>query len=108
MKIELLSIEEHDVILNIQKEHSLLTYQQKGYDEFDKSKMTIKDKEAFNQVETILKNHIKGFSRFQNFCIKKDEIVIRFQYNYGYDGGHHFIGVGYVFLNELLNGFDSE
>ena len=108
MKIELLSQEEHTSILTIQKERQLLTYQQKGYDEFDKSKMTIKDKEAFNQVETILKNHIKGFVRFQNFCIKKDEILIRFQYNYGYDGGHYFIGVGYVLLDELLNGFDSE
>jgi len=108
MEIELISKEQHKTILNIQKNHDILTYQNKGYDSFDKSKMTDEDKEAFKEVETILGKHIKGFSSFQNLrhSKKTNEIELRFQYNYNHNGGLTFIGVGYILLNELLNGFN--
>jgi hypothetical protein len=109
MKIELISSEQFDVLSNIQQKHSILTYQNKGYDGFDKSKMTDADKLAFKEVSEILSKHIKGFSSFQNFRLSKktNEIELRFQYNYSYDGGLHFTGVGYITLRELKNGFDK-
>ena len=109
MKIELITKEQHDEILAIQNSHAILTYDNKDYDCFDKSKMTDDDIVAFKKIEDILKKHIKGFSSFQNFkpFNEKGDLRLRFQYNYEYDGGLPFIGVGYITLRELMNGFDS-
>jgi|GEM_PF-2597803 len=112
MTITLISKAQFDTITEIQKKHSILTYQNTGYDNFDKSKMTEDDKTAFNEVQAILAVAIGGFSRLQNFKLsgKTKEIEIRFQYNYSYDtndGGLPFIGVGYTRLTELLNGFEG-
>jgi len=108
MKIELISQEQLDRLLEIQKEHPLLTYQNNGYDYPDKTKWSEEDNTAFKEVQTILGNHIKGFYSLNHFRIsKKGEIEVRFQYNYGYDGIRHtFSGVGYISLRELTNGFD--
>ena len=109
MKIELISSEQFDILSSIQQNHPILTFQNKGYDCFDKSKMADADREAFKQVEEMLGKHIKGFSSFQNFRLSKktNEIELRFQYNYNYDGGLTFIGVGYITLRELRNGFEN-
>lgn len=109
MKITLISQEEYNNLLNIQQINPLLTYQNTGYDEIDKSKLSDKDIEAIKEVESILKSHVSGFSRFQNFKTNKaGEIGLRFQYNYNYDGqGVPFIGVGYINIKELLNGFED-
>ena len=107
MTIKLITQEDFNILSDIQKKHPLLTYQNTGYDGFDKSKMTPEDKEAFSTIETILKKSIRGFSSFQNFKLSiKNELKLRFQYDYSYDGGgNYFIGVGYILLDELLNGF---
>ena len=109
MRIELTTPEENQILLDIQKNHPILTYQNKGYDTIDTSKMTDEDKEAFKKVQDILLMKIKGFSSFQNFRInKKNEIELRFQYNYSYDGsGIPFTGVGYLTVRELHKGFDK-
>lgn len=102
MTITLITPDEHAELLNIQKSHQILTYQNKGFDTFDKSKMTDSDKAAFAKVSDILKKSIVRFREFQNFKITSSgELSIRFQY--GYD--ERFTGVGYILLDELLNGF---
>ena len=107
MTIEFINQEQHDKIVEIQKEHKILTYENKGYDGFDKAKMNDEDIKAFKEVEEILRKHVKGFSSFQNFRIRKDEIQIRLQYDYSADNPHSnsFTGVGYLFLSQLLKGF---
>ena len=48
------------------------------------------------------------FVRFQNFRnTRENKAEIRFQYNYNYDKKEDiaFTGVGYILLEELLNGF---
>lgn len=109
MKIELITKEEYSTLMGIQEARPILTYQAKGYDEIDRTKLTDSDKEAVSIVRDILKKNIYGFSRFQNFKIGKDgDIQIRFQYNYNYDTDDiPFTGVGYIRVNELLNGFDD-
>lgn len=110
MRIELLSIDEYNSLLAIQKANPKLTYENKGYEGIDESDLSENDKESKRIVETILRKHIKGFTKFQNFREKsrKDgELEIRFQYNYNYDNNENpFYGVGYITLKELLNGFE--
>lgn len=105
MTINLISDQQYNELLEIQKAHPILTYQNKGYDEFDKSKMSEYDKEAFEKVSAILSKHIIGFQRFQNFKIRKNgEIVLRFQYMWDVS----FTGVGYLELKELHKGFNTK
>ena len=93
--------------MEIQKEHPLLTFQNDGYTYPDKTKWSDEDNVMFKEAQEIISKHIKGFSSLTHFRMsKKGELQIRFQYNYGYDGGHYFTGVGYITLRELMNGFD--
>lgn len=106
MRIELLTTDQYNTILSIYEKYPELSLQNKGYEGIDKSKLSNEAKEDFNSIEEILKDAIAGFVRFQNFKLNKEgEIQLRFQYNYGYDGSMYFIGVGYILLDELLNGF---
>lgn len=107
MTINLITEEEYNLLLEIQKEHPILTFQNQGYQYIDKSKFTEEDTNAFNKVTEILKNAIVGFSEFNNFRTTKiGELEIRFQYNWSADSpGVSFTGVGYLLVDELLNGF---
>jgi hypothetical protein len=108
MEITLISKKQYDKLLAIQKENEILTFQNKGYQYIDKRKFSENDKKAFIDVTNILKDHITGFSEFNNFKIRgpNNDITLRFQYNYGAENdSHSFIGVGYILLEELLNGF---
>lgn len=114
MTIELLTQEEYNMLISIQKEHPNLTFQNQGYQYVDKSKFTEADKIAFDKVTNLLRKNIKGFIEFNNFKIGTDkiskakEVCLRFQYNWGADtAGVHFTGVGYLTLREFLNGFDE-
>ena len=110
MKINLITPEQHDTILNIYKSFPILTLQNKGYEGIDKTKLTDLDREKINEIETILKNAIVGFRRFQNYKLdKNNNVVLRFQYNYDYETSLNagFVGVGYILLDELLNGFNN-
>ena len=109
MKIELITKQQYSVIMEIQKSNKKLTFENVGYDYVDKSKFEESDKEAFDKITAILKEHITGFSEFNNFCTTKNgEISIRMQYNYGAeDNSMYFNGVGYILVKELLNGFNN-
>ena len=107
MRITLISVEEFDVLMNIYTNYPKLSLQNKGYEGIDKSKFTEDEKSQNELVTNILKKAIHGFSSFQNFRVNPttSKPEIRFQYNYNYDGGLPFTGVGYIFIEELLNGF---
>jgi len=110
MKIELISEEQHKLLKETQEKHPALTFQNEGYQYVDKTKFTDEDKKAFDQVTALLSKHITGFVEFNNFTIspKTKELKIRIQYNWTADeehSSHYFIGVGYIGLDELLNGF---
>lgn len=108
MTIKLMEKELYNKIVDFQKKHPILTFQNEGYQYVDKTKFTEEDNKAFKEVQTIIGNHITGFISFDNFKISKNnEVKIRFHYNYGADDptGHSFNGVGYILLEELLNGF---
>jgi len=111
MTIELISQIEFDTLLKIYETHPILTFQNVGYQYIDKSKFTESDKEAFNDVEKILRASILGFNEFNNFKLTKNgEIGLRVQYDYSADdegNSRPFTGVGYIKLNELKNGFNN-
>lgn len=104
MKINLITSEEHKILSDIQKNNPILTFENKGYEYIDKSKFSDEDKIAFDKITEILKLHIIDFVEFNNFRIRKNDIQIRFQYKYD----PSFTGVGYILLDELLNGFTNE
>lgn len=109
MEITLIGKRLYNKLVKIQQQYPNLTYQNKNYDNVDKSKFTEKDWEMFKFVENTLKTHILYFCSFNHFKLRPDgTVVVRFQYNWGGNGnGASFIGVGYLKLTELLNGFDK-
>ncbi|MCA9495768.1 MAG: hypothetical protein KC589_02405 [Nanoarchaeota archaeon] len=108
MQITLINQEQYNRLKEIQFNYPTLTYQNKGYDYPKTDEWSEDDNKAFKEVEDLLKEHIRGFSKLNHFRIsKKGEIQLRFQYNYNWRGyGLPFIGVGYIDLKELLNGFN--
>ena len=108
MRIELITKEQHSKLKSIFEKFPVLTLQNVGY-EYIGSEFTKEEKEAFEVVTEILRKAVKGFSEFSNFRLTpKGEIQIRLQYNYSWDNkGLPFIGVGYILLDELLNGFNK-
>jgi len=112
MTIILMSDEDFDRIMEIFTKYPALTYQNKDYDTLDKSKLTQEELNAFNEVDALLEKTIQGFHYFKNFkiSIKTGEPQIRFQYNWCADEEPksnlgQFSGVGYLFIDELKNGF---
>ena len=110
MTIELISQEQFDIITNIYKKYPVLTLQNDGY-EYIREKFNEAEEKARQEVVQILSKHIVGFSSFTNFRLSKKEskLQLRFDYNYGAeDNSMSFIGVGYLLLDELLNGFKEK
>ena len=111
MTITLITQEQYDRLLQIQKDYPILTFQNKGYEYIRKSDLTEDDLKAIDEISDILRNHIKGFSKFNNFKTnnKENKLVIRIQYNWAADDPNSnqmpFIGVGYLELEELFKGF---
>ena len=116
MTITLITQEEYDKLLSIQKEFPALTFQNNGYEYLNMSKLTEIELEKFKEAESILKNSIKGFSKFNHFRIdklketKQEVLVVRFQYNWTADDDYSknplpFTGVGYLEVEELFKGF---
>ncbi len=109
MTITLITPEQHALLVKLQEEHPILTLENKGYETINQSRFSEADKEAFNQVTEMLNKHIKGFSSFNNFKHRKNgELVLRFQYCWTADEinpSTSFTGVGYLLVDELLNGF---
>ena len=109
MRIELITQEEHEFLLDTQKNFPNLTYQNKGYDYPDKSLWSEQDKQAFDKVVEILRRSVIGFAEFNHFKISKSgRIKIRLQYDWSaHDNGLYFIGAGYLLVDELYKGFES-
>lgn len=110
MKINLITKEEHATLLEIFNKFPNLTVQNIGYDFHRKSPLTDEEKDKIKEVETLLRKTVFGFNSFKNFRTnnKTQEIQLRFDYNYNYDNtysGIPFNGVGYIYLDEFLNGF---
>ncbi len=109
MTISLISAEEYERLLAIQAEYPVLTYQQKGYDCIDRSKLTDEENMADIEINALLKKSVVGFSSFQNFNIDKEgDVKLRFQYSWTADEENpsiSFTGVGYLYADELVNGF---
>jgi len=108
MTITLISEQDYELLLNIQKERPILTFKNVGYEYLDKDRFDEDDKIAFDQVTSILKNCVKGFQEFNNFTPdSKGELRVRFQYDWSADGSNSlpFTGVGYLYLDELHKGF---
>jgi len=111
MTIKLISKEDHAFLIKMYDNHLNLYLQNKGYQYIDKSKLTSEDLIAIDNIEKLLKNHITGFIKFNNFRLSKDDkLQIRFQYNWDADNekGGYFTGVGYILIDELLNGFEKD
>lgn len=110
MKIQLLTPDQHAELLSIYQSFPELTLENKGYEGINRREFTQELKDADTKITSILQDSISGFSSFQNFCHGKDgEIRLRFQYNYSYDTNDlPFTGVGYILLDELLNGFNDK
>lgn len=104
MKIELITQETHQKLKSIFENHPALTLQNNGYEYLDKRKFTPEDEAAFKDTSEILKKHVHGFSKLHNFRLSKNG-RIQLRFNYAWD--ERFTGVGYILLDELLNGFEE-
>lgn len=109
MRIELITKEQHSILKSIFEKFPALTLQNVGYQYIDRSKFTAEEEEADKVVTEILSKSVKGFVEFSNFRINRNnEIKIRLQYDYSWDVNYPYIGVGYILLDELLNGFNEQ
>lgn len=109
MTITLITEDTYNTLVNLQKKHPVLTFQNVGYEYINKSKLNPEDLEVIASISVILSEAVKGFRKFFNFRLSKEgEIEIRFDYNWSADAEDHslpFTGVGYLYLDELLTGF---
>lgn len=110
MRINLVSVEDFDILMDVYTNYPKLSLQNKGYEGIDKSTFSADENSKNDLVSDILKKSIIGFRSFQNFRVNPttNKPEIRFQYNYNYDGGLPFTGVGYILIEELLNGFKEK
>lgn len=106
MKITLITQEIHDQLQGYYEKYPNLTLQNKGYEGIDFSKLSEEERSAKAEIEVILKKYIDNFIEFQNFRLstKSKEVQMRFQYIWDPESTH-FKGVGYLLIDELLNGF---
>ena len=105
MTITLISPEEHKFLMESYENYPRLYLQNQGYEYINPKSLDEEDTARIKEIETILRKSILGFSKFSNFKKDKNEnLQIRFQYT---DYGKHFTGVGYIKIDELLNGFDK-
>lgn len=104
MEINLISEEQYNKLNEIVKNYPALTFQNNGYQYIDLKKLTDADMMARQEVIDILSKHIAGFAKFFNFKLDKDN---RVQVRFDYKWDESFTGVGYLLLDELLNGFEK-
>ena len=110
MTIELITKEQHSILKSMFEKFPALTLKGRSHHRYiDRSKFTAEDEEADKVVTEILNKSVKGFVDFLNFRINSNnEIEIRLKYINRWDGGYPFVGVGYILLDELLNGFNEQ
>lgn len=108
MRIQLISQADFNLIKDAFTQNEALVFQNNGYEYLNLRKLSSDDLKMHETISDILKKSISGFSSFNNLLYSKEgERKLRFQYNYNYDDNKgYFIGVGYILLDELLNGFN--
>lgn len=111
---------EYDILVAIQKDFPVLTFQHEPYQEWIPRHFTEEDKKALADIKSIMKKSIKGFTKFTNFYFnKKGELMVRFYYDWSWcwdtaenkipvQKGIPFTGVGYLEFQELLKGFNEK
>ena len=101
MHIELITPELHAELTRIYEEHPELCFQNNGY-EYLSHEVQESKKEQIDRISEILKEHVTGFVKFFNFNRAKDgSMRLRFDYIWS----PAFIGVGYLHLDHLRDGF---
>ncbi len=105
MKITLITPELHAELTALADTYPDLVFQNVGYEYIGREKREVCAPQI-TRIEEILKAHIVGFSRFFNFRRDNEELVLRFDFDWGAeDGSLHFVGVGYLPLDHLRDGF---
>lgn len=108
MTITLINKDTYLNLVKIQEDFPSITFQNDGYEYLKKSSLSEEAKAAIVQIDLILKDCIKGYIEFCNFKIGSGGVKIRFDYNWNADSEipqASFIGVGYLYLEELFLGF---
>ena len=120
MILTTLEQKDYDKLVEIQKEFPHLTFKHEPYQEWIPAHFTNEDREALQKVKQLLKKAIYGFSNFTNFFYnKKNVLCVRFYYDWSFKldndeqkipirDGQPFKGVGYLYFDELLNGFKND
>lgn len=111
MTINLITKDQYNELLRIQKEFPNLSFQNVGYTYPNKNEWSEEDLNAHKIVSEVLSKSIVGFREFNHFKLdSKNTLQIRFQYNYNAEEEDKisFTGVGYLVLDELLNGFNTQ
>ena len=111
MHIKFITPELHVELKAIAETHPDMVFQNEGY-QYVSTETYVKHAKQFARVTEILKEHVVGFVRFFNFRMDTPKgggdpvLVLRLDYNWGEaDGTRYFVGVGYVTLDELRDGF---
>ena len=105
MKIKFITPELYTELAALAAAHPDLVFQNVGYEYIGKTKREAHATQIA-RIEEILKEHITGFVKFFNFRRDGGNLVLRFDYNWGAaDNTRYFVGVGYLPLDHLLNGF---
>ena len=108
MTINRITQDQYNELLRIQKEFPNLTFQNVGYTYPNKDEWSEEDLNAHKVVSKILTKSIVGFKEFNHFRSNSlNKLSIRFQFDWNAEEENKvpFIGVVYLILDELLNGF---
>lgn len=90
----------------LQKQYPDLTFNNIGYQYLGK-KVRELHREQVEEIESILREEIEGFVRFDNFKPRpNDTFDVRCQYNWD-PLGTNFIGVGYFNIEEFKDNNDE-
>lgn len=96
--------ENFNKLVAFQKDYPELTFQNNGYEYLD-LEIREKHKKQINEISEILKKHIDGFVKFNNFFIDKNDVLkIRCQYRWDIS----FTGVGYFPINYFKDDTEGE
>lgn len=87
----------HDELVRLAKEYKALVFQNDGYEELPGT--VIEDnRQGFDEITSILREHVEGFVRFQNFKRRADgSLCIRCQTRWS----PSFTGVSYISLEDF-------
>lgn len=108
MEIKFITPELHAELAAIADNYPALVFNNYGY-VYIKPAIREQHAEQIRRISEILKEHVVGFVEFFNFRRDDGNLVLRFDYNWGAaNNSMYFVGVGYLHLDHLLNGFPED